>query len=688
PMQISAQSVDIFPAKDNTLYESATGALSNGSGTNLFVGNTNVSSSRRAVLQFDISSSIPVGATITSATLTMTMNQTIAGPTNVSLHTLTADWGEGSSVAGGGQGGGGASQPNDATWIHRFFSSTNWATPGGDFTSTASATTSVAGAGVYSWTSAQLTTDVQAWFANPSNNFGWIAIGNEATNPTAKRFASREAGSSTAPKLTVTYTVPCVEPDVPTLSAPSTSICPGQSATITVNGNLNDATSWRLYSGTCGGTLVSSNATGVFSVSPATTTNYFVRGEGGCTTPGACATITITVLTPDVASLSYPGGSAYCSNDPDISPVITGTQGGSYSSTPAGLGLNPNTGLVSPSVSSAGTYSITYTSPGACPATSSISVTILPSFDQTIPVNLCEGDSLVLGTQVLKTAGTFTELFSSKDGCDSTVTVNLTFSPGFVRNTDITVCQGDTVFLGTQVLTSTGTYVEVFPSTTGGCDTTETLVLTVAQPVNGTDAITLCPDEIYQFGTQIIDGAGTFTEVFATVDGCDSTIVLTVTEAVVDTSVTLVDGNTARANTVDASFQWIDCATNLPVSGATMQEFTPVMAGSFAVIVSQEGCSDTSSCYTLSGTDAIDQAFQATIRLSPNPTTGVLKLDLGNSFQQVTLQVMNLQGQLLQLSGNSSGQTYDLDLSGLPAGLYLLHVVADEKVAVIRVRKE
>jgi len=127
-----AVNTTLTPSQDNTLYQDPSGLLSNGSGVSFFAGTTSSRQAvRRGLVQFD-TSSIPAGATITSATLTLFMSQTISGPVNVSLHTVLASWGEGASNAVSGGGGSGApSAPGDATWIHRHFSTDTWTNPGG-----------------------------------------------------------------------------------------------------------------------------------------------------------------------------------------------------------------------------------------------------------------------------------------------------------------------------------------------------------------------------------------------------------------------------------------------------------------------------------------------------------------------------------------------------------------------------
>lgn len=201
--------VSMNPAKDNTLYEDAIGSLSNGAGNHFFVGLNNLNSRRRGLIKFDIASIVPAGATIVSATLTLTMDQTNSGPSIVEMHAVSADWGEGASVAAGSGGSGATAQSNDATWLHSFYSNSFWKTAGGDFIATISASTSVNGTGVYNWNAPQLIADVQKWLDTPASNFGWCLVGNETTKQSAMRFASKEITNATSrPTLTIVYTVP------------------------------------------------------------------------------------------------------------------------------------------------------------------------------------------------------------------------------------------------------------------------------------------------------------------------------------------------------------------------------------------------------------------------------------------------------------------------------------------------
>ena len=200
--------ITIGPSKDNTLYQSDTGSLSNGAGPSFFVGTTAGSLIRRGVIAFDIAGSVPAGATINTVALRLNMSMTLAAAQPVELHRLLADWGEGTSVAPGGGGGGAPATTNDATWIHRFFNTVTWTNPGGDFSPSVSARTTVGAPGSYVWGSTpEMVADVQGWLNNPGSNFGWLLLGNEATSQTAKRFDSKENPTpSSRPTLTIDYT--------------------------------------------------------------------------------------------------------------------------------------------------------------------------------------------------------------------------------------------------------------------------------------------------------------------------------------------------------------------------------------------------------------------------------------------------------------------------------------------------
>lgn len=238
--------LQVNPTKDNTLIYSVTPSaqLSNGAGQHIFAGRTNQDSTfetgttslRRGLVAFDLSS-IPAGSTVNAVTLTLYQDRAPDAIARViTVHRLTADWGEGTSDAGGiGSGGGGGAgalaTQNDATWLYRFFnaasptSSAVWSNAGaeGDYVAAASASATIPGSQgtpiPYTWSGAGMIADVQAWIDDSSSNFGWLAKGIENQGGgTVRRFESRQninngsgATVDARPLLSIDYT-PIPEP--------------------------------------------------------------------------------------------------------------------------------------------------------------------------------------------------------------------------------------------------------------------------------------------------------------------------------------------------------------------------------------------------------------------------------------------------------------------------------------------
>jgi spore coat protein A len=210
--------VTIGASQDNTMYSEAgvvNNDLSNGSGDHFFAGASADSTPldpvlRRGLLAFDIAAGLPAGSIINAVTLTLYQSRSRSSSETVALHRVTTAWGEGTSHAAGGEGQGATATAFDATWTHSRWGLALWTTPGGDFDPTPSATANVGEPGdFYSWSSAQLAADVQAWLDTPTSNHGWILIGNETDSRVTKRFDSREnTETSQRPALEIDFTPP------------------------------------------------------------------------------------------------------------------------------------------------------------------------------------------------------------------------------------------------------------------------------------------------------------------------------------------------------------------------------------------------------------------------------------------------------------------------------------------------
>ncbi|ANM29387.1 hypothetical protein ABI59_06995 [Acidobacteria bacterium Mor1] len=210
-----AETLVLNPVKDNTLFEEDP-ALSNGSGQHLFAGKIAFGPRRRALLQFRLPSPalFPAGAQVTDVRLRLAMSKTIAPQVFVTVHPLHRHWGEAGSDAPGAEGAGAQAMPGDATWRDTFFEISTWDRPGGDYEFFPIAWALVGEPGFYTFEELPgMRREIMEAMLRPGRNFGWILIGDESSNATAKRFDSREhPDPERRPQLIIEYTLPAGSP--------------------------------------------------------------------------------------------------------------------------------------------------------------------------------------------------------------------------------------------------------------------------------------------------------------------------------------------------------------------------------------------------------------------------------------------------------------------------------------------
>ena len=200
--------------------------------------------------------------------------------------------------------------------------------------------------------------------------------------------------------------------------------------------------------------------------------------------------------------------------------------------------------------------------------------------------------------------------------------------------------------------------------------------------------LSICESELpYSFGSQSLTASGTYTEIFQTVHGCDSTVTLNLTVNSVDVSVTQIDESTLKANAENAAYQWVDCNNDYaPIEGETNQSFTATQNGSYAVVVSQNNCTDMSDCYDITLAEILENTFDNNITVYPNPTDGILIVNLGETVSEFAISITDVSGKLLKQSTYKNTQKFELNLDVNPC-FYLLTIQSKNKKAIIRLIK-
>lgn len=168
--------------------------------------------------------------------------------------------------------------------------------------------------------------------------------------------------------------------------------------------------------------------------------------------------------------------------------------------------------------------------------------------------------------------------------------------------------------------------------------------------------------------------------------GCDSVITINLIINSIDIGVSQ-NADILTANATAATYQWMECGDTFSLlQGETKQTYTASVSGNVAVEVTQNGCVDTSLCYPVVNVGIIESTFENEISVYPNPTNGLVKIDLGVNSDDVIAMINDSNGLLVKQMFYKSIKTFDVYVSE-PSGVYILTIIADIKSTTIRLIK-
>ena len=136
---------------------------------------------------------------------------------------------------------------------------------------------------------------------------------------------------------------------------------------------------------------------------------------------------------------------------------------------------------------------------------------------------ICNGLSVIVGSNTYDSTGVYTDILIAANGCDSIVVTDLTVlsSSASVIVNDTTICDGDTILVNNTLYFTTGTYIDTLQNTVG-CDSIITTNLTVQTPVN--QSFTICSGDSVVVGTSVYHTSGNYSDTITSSIGCDSIV--------------------------------------------------------------------------------------------------------------------------------------------------------------------
>lgn len=150
----------------------------------------------------------------------------------------------------------------------------------------------------------------------------------------------------------------------------------------------------------------------------------------------------------------------------------------------------------------------------------------IPATDSILQnISVCQGDSVVVGSSVYYLPGVYYDTLATATGCDSLVITTLAFSPLPVDTVATAICNGDSLLVGIHQYTVPGVYTDTVPDGVicKKIIVTQLSVITITNTINAT----ICPGDYIHIGNYIHSEAGIFHDTLTAASGCDSIVIIT-----------------------------------------------------------------------------------------------------------------------------------------------------------------
>ncbi len=299
---------------------------------------------------------------------------------------------------------------------------------------------------------------------------------------------------------------------------------------------------------------------------------------------------------------------------------------------------------------------------------------------------ICAGESVTVGTNTYNATGVYVDTVTMMPGgCLNEVTTDLTvLLPITTSSQTLTVCAEGNVVVGANTYNTTGIYMDTL-TTANGCDSTVITDLTVSAAITSSQTLIICAEDNVVVGANTYNTTGVYTDTLTAINGCDSVVVTDLTVNTVDVGV-FITGLDLIADAVNATYQWVDCNdSNAPITGETNATYSATENGSYAVLVTENGCTEMSTCIEVTEVGITENVLE-TIAVYPNPTAGTFTIS-NDMNMQMTVHLIDLSGKVVY-SNSTNETTNTLNISHLIKGLYFLQMQVGEMQNTVKLIKQ
>ena len=330
-----------------------------------------------------------------------------------------------------------------------------------------------------------------------------------------------------------------------------------------------------------------------------------------------------------------------------------------------------------------------------CDSLITINLTIKNSTTSTInPITCNNSYTSPSGKYSWTASGIHKDTIANSRGCDSLITINLTIKNSSTSTISPVACNSYTSPSGKYSWTASGIHKDTILNSRG-CDSLMTINLTINPlPVVGTTigaattigagtSVTLAGTGAvnYIWSGGVTNGVAftptitaTYTVTGIDANTCSNKDTAKVTVNPLPNITVSVSGTTITANQSGAVYQWLNC-TNVcsPVAGATNQSFTPSSTGSYKVVISLNGVTDTSAMVNITVTGIKEISNGNAISIYPNPFTFQTTISFAEEQVNTTIKIIDVLGKEITTI-NFTGTQCVIEKGGMNSGVYFVQI--------------
>ncbi|HRN40574.1 MAG TPA: T9SS type A sorting domain-containing protein, partial [Vicingus sp.] len=221
-----------------------------------------------------------------------------------------------------------------------------------------------------------------------------------------------------------------------------------------------------------------------------------------------------------------------------------------------------------------------------------------------------------------------------------------------------------------------------------GCDSVVTLNFSY-NPIISTDVQTACNSFTWINGNTYTSSINTptFTIQGGAASGCDSVVKLNLTITTINNTTSL-NNDTIIANETGATYQWLDCNNgNAIISGETNQSYNPVLSGDYMVVLTKNGCSDSSACVNVVLT-GISELVNSFVKIYPNPTTTDFIIELANYLPRTQLSIVSVEGKTVYTNNTINTNKIIVNAADWSKGIYVVKITDEKNTQILKLIKQ